>query len=313
MRNLKILLVTKGALCMPVQLGEHRWELGSKYLTRLESSNDLLDDPSALKERFAAQGYLLIRNFHDAQRIAGARSEFVAALHESGCLDPSYPRDKAVMAPGQKSMFWGGSAAQLQSQFPTFLEVASSPRTMTFFSDLLAGPALTYDYKWPRAVASGVSGTGLHYDVVFMGRGTKDVLTMWTPLEDVPLDHGPLALCLGSQHFERVKNTYGQMDVDRDNIEGDFSHDPMEMVEEFGGIWATSAFRAGDMLVFGMFMMHVSLRNATPSYRISADTRYQRADEPVDERWMGQSPKGHYAWGKTPMKPMGDARTEWGL
>lgn len=125
--------------------------------------------------------------------------------------------------------------------------------------------------------------------------------------------HGPLALCLGSQRFERVKAPYGQMDVDRDNIEGDFSHDPMEMVEKFGGIWATSEFHAGDMLVFSMFMMHVSLVNPTPSYRISADTRYQRADEPVDERWVGEPCKGHYAWGKTPMKSMHDARQEWGV
>lgn len=297
---------------MDVRVGEHRWEMGGEYLTQLQSSNDILDNPSALRERLATQGYLLIRNFHDAQRIDDARREFVTALYESGHLDGSHPRNQAVMAPGQKSVFWGGSAAQLQSKFPAFLEVVNSPRTMSFFSALLAAPALTYDYKWPRAVASGGS-TGLHYDIVFMGRGTKDVFTMWTPFEDVPLDHGPLALCLGSQCFERVKATYGHMDVDRDNIEGHFSYDPLEMVEKFGGRWATSEFHAGDILVFGMFMMHASVVNTSASYRISADTRYQRADEPVDERWMGASPLGHYAWGKTPVKSVEASRNEWGV
>lgn len=191
--------------------------------------------------------------------------------------------------------------------------MVNDPAVLDFFERLLGGPAITYDYKWPRAVARD-GNTGAHYDIVYMGRGTPNVYTMWTPYSDLPLEMGTLAMCLGSQHFEKIKETYGRMDVDRDNVaKGWFSEDPVEIIDTFGGQWATTSFEAGDMIIFGMFMMHASLNNTTNRYRISSDTRYQLAAEPVDERWIGAKPKGHYAWNKTPSKTIEAARKEWGV
>jgi hypothetical protein len=56
----------------------------------------------------------------------------------------------------------------------------------------------------------------------------------------VPLEHGPLALLVGSHRFERVKETYGKMDVDRDHVTGWFSNDPIDLVDTFGGQWRTA-------------------------------------------------------------------------
>ena len=123
------------------------------------------------------------------------------------------------------------------------MDVVNSPGVLDFFGRLLGGAAMTYDYKWPRAVARG-GNTGAHYDVVYMGRGTKDLYTMWTPFGDIPLEMGTLAMCLGSQHFTKIKQTYGEMDVDRDNVAtGWFSEDPVEIVDRYGGQWATTALK----------------------------------------------------------------------
>lgn len=298
---------------MEVQFGKHTLTMGGKYLTELRSSNDILDDAMALKSRLDEDGYLFIRGFHDRDLVTKAREELLLTLQSMGRLDSNFPSTTGVIGLDNKSAMWGGSAEQLSPEFPSFLQVVNSPRVMEFFARLLGGPVLTYDFKWPRAVGNGGS-TGAHYDIVYMGRGTKNVYTMWTPFDDIPLERGTLAMCLGSQHFEKIKETYGQMDVDRDNIAtGWFSDDPVEIVDLFGGQWATAAFAAGDMIVFGMFMMHASLLNTTNRYRLSADTRYQLAAQPVDERWMGSRPKGHYAWGKTPPKSVEDARKEWGV
>jgi ectoine hydroxylase-related dioxygenase (phytanoyl-CoA dioxygenase family) len=69
----------------------------------------------------------------------------------------------------------------------------------------------------------------------------------------------------------------------------------------------------GDALIFGMFTMHGSLNNTTQSFRVSCDTRYQRADEPVDERWIGDNPIAHYAWTQGDTVPMQEARKRWGV
>jgi len=103
------------------------------------------------------------------------------------------------------------------------------------------------------------------------------------------------------------------MDVDRDKVTGWFSNDPQEITDEFGGQWATTEFNAGDVLIFGMYMMHASLTNTSNRFRISSDTRYQRADAPVDERWVGEKPKGHYGWQVGKTVDMAEARKEWGV
>ncbi|OIB04771.1 phytanoyl-CoA dioxygenase [Paenibacillus sp. LC231] len=298
---------------MKVTIGQRELEWGGKYLTELRDCNDILEEPGALRNRLQEDGYLLIRGFHKRDQVLNARMEFLRKLEAMGRLDPHALVEDGVIGAENKSGMWGGGTEQSQPDFPQFLDVVNSPAVLDFFGRLLGGPAMTYDYKWPRAVAHG-GNTGAHYDVVYMGRGTKNLYTMWTPFGDIPLEMGTLAMCLGSQHFTKIKQTYGEMDVDRDNIAtGWFSEDPVEIVERYGGQWATTAFEAGDAIIFGMYMMHTSLNNSTNRYRISADTRYQLASEPVDERWIGRKPKGHYAWGRTPQKSVAEARKEWGV
>ncbi|WP_211746211.1 phytanoyl-CoA dioxygenase family protein [Paenibacillus sp. Marseille-Q4541] len=299
---------------MKVTIGQRELEMGSKYLTELRSSNDILEDTEALKNRLNEDGYLLIRGFHDRERVMSARMDFLLKLQSMGRIHPDAPLEEGrISDEGNKGGMWGGSAEELQTDFPHFLEVVNHPSVMSFFDRLLDGKSMTYDFKWPRAIAQG-GNTGAHYDVVYMGRGTKNVYTMWTPFGDTPLEMGTLAMCLGSQHYDKIKQTYGEMDVDRDNIAtGWFSEDPVEIVDKYGGQWATTSFEAGDAIIFGMYMMHTSLNNETNRFRISSDTRYQLASEPADERWVGRKPKGHYAWGQTPQKTVADARKEWGV
>ncbi|MGQ9881453.1 MAG: phytanoyl-CoA dioxygenase family protein [Armatimonadota bacterium] len=238
------------------------------------------------------------------------RRVIVQNLATNGQIDTSHPLDEAAIAPGARGAFLGGAKALTHT--PEFLAVVESPELMQFFSDFLGAPAMTFSYKWIRAVGTG-DFTGAHYDIVYMGRGTTNLYTVWTPLGDVSFEKGPLAILEASHRLEKLKQTYGRMDVDRDNVAGWFSNDPVELVEQFGGRWLTTEFEMGDALIFGMFTMHASLNNVTSSYRLSCDTRYQRADEPADERWIGENPIGHYAWGKGQTVSMEEARKRWGI
>ncbi len=294
---------------MKVSMGQRELEMGGKYLGALRDSTALLEDYGALHARLEEEGYLLLRGLHDPATIRRGRRAVLENLAANGQIDPTHPLDEAVIAPGGRGSFLGGARAITRS--PEFLAVVESPRLMGFFEGFLGAPATTFPYKWLRAVGHG-GNTGAHFDVVYMGRGTSRLYTVWTPLGDVPLELGPLAVLTGA-NLDRVKQTYGRMDVDRDNVEGWFSKDPVELVERYGGRWLTGEFAAGDAMLFGMFTMHGSINNSTHRYRLSCDTRYQRADEPADERWVGEDPKAHYAWGKGQTVPMEDARREWGV
>ena len=74
---------------------------------------------------------------------------------------------------------------------------------------------------------------------------------------------------------------------------GDYSRNPRRVREEFGLRWLTAEFEPGDVVVFSPFTMHGSLDNRSPRFRISIDARYQRAADPIDERWIGERPIAH--------------------
>ena len=295
---------------MKVQMGVRELELGSQYLGELRDCNAIVGNLDALRQRMAEDGYLLIRRFHDPERVKAARRVLLENLAANGQIDTRYPLDEGVIAEGARGAFLGGAKAVTHT--PEFLAVVESPEVMQFFTDFLGAPAITFNYKWLRAVGKD-EFTGAHYDIVYMGRGTTNLYTVWTPLGDVPLEKGPLAILEGSHRLEKLKETYGRVDVDRDRLEGWFSNDPVEMVDKFGGRWLTTEFEAGDAIIFGMFTMHGSLNNVTNTYRLSCDTRYQRADEPADERWIGENPKGHEVLGKEALESIQEARKRWGV
>ena len=46
--------------------------------------------------------------------------------------------------------------------------------------------------------------TGAHVDRVYMGWGTEELFTMWTPMDDIPVEMGTLAVCEGSHNLQRL-------------------------------------------------------------------------------------------------------------
>ena len=283
--------------------------------TALRDSNDILDDPCALKERITADGYLLIRGLHERETVLTARRQILEKLETKGMLAPDAPLMDGIFNPAYPEPTSTGSMGnKALTRLPAFKAVVEGAPVMDFFKHFLGGEARSFDFKWLRTAGPG-SGSPIHYDIVFMGRGTQDLYSCWTPFGDVSLDMGPVVFCLGSNRFEKVRATYGASDVDRDMIEGHFSDDPIEIVEKFGGHWATTTFSAGDVIIFSMFLMHASLVNTSDKIRITADTRYQLASEPIDERWVGERPKGHYAWKQqdAEIESLEVSRQKWGV
>lgn len=306
---------TATATANPIlRLGTRELELGGEHLGELEDASADLGDPAALRRRLDQDGYLLLRGLQDRALVLEARRQLVAELRAAGVADPA--GGPLACAPAAGGRGAGGVERRLAA-CPAFRAVVESDRIRALMAALHGGEALTFSYKWMRVVGPG-DFTGAHYDVVYMGRGSPGLLTVWTPFGDLGHQHGPLALVPGSHRadgYAPVRATYGRMDVDRDRVGGHFSDDPLDVTGRYGGRWATTTFQAGDVLIFGMYLMHMSLANTSTEFRLTADTRWQKAGDAVDERWVGALPKGHYAWHSEPDKvvPMAQKRREWGV
>jgi hypothetical protein len=297
------------------RMGPCSFEAESRYLTlQLRESNEISDDPEALRKRLDEDGFLFIREFHDRNQVLGVRRDILQIMADTGELDPAEPLMEGVINPALKTQATVSTKGRENLKTDSLKRLLYGRRPENFFRKLFVVEPMAFQFQWLRAGGHG-AGSTIHADVVYMGRGTKRLCTIWTPLGDIPPEMGPLVLCLGSHRWERVRTTYGQADVDRDRIPGHFTENPAELVEKFGGRWATAPMRAGDAVIVNMFLLHASLMNTTNRYRISVDARWQPAGEPMDDRWSGDRPAGHSELWKpgAQLEPLAVSRAKWGV
>ena len=278
-------------------------------LGTLRESQTLLGDMAALHAQMVEDGYLLLRGLIDRKKVRQARETILHYMYEQNVLTPDAPILEGVMPKGGR-----GAKMRRIAYHEDVSNVLEASELFDFFAAYFGEAALTFQYKWLRAVGNE-QYTGAHYDFVHMGRGSGQLHTVWIPFGDTTVDHGTLAVCRGSHNlpsFARIRDTYGRMDVDRDGIDSWFTKDPMEIVENFGDEWQTSEFFIGDVILFGMHTMHASTTNLTNRFRLSCDVRFQPASEPADNRWVAGGP-GHTVHGIKELGPMEQARAKWGL
>lgn len=273
----------KKEMVFPTQIGE------------LRESNKLIGNIVALNARMKDDGYLLFRSFHDPDLVMEARKKILSSISQNKTI-----------------------SMNKIAKSPEVIRILESPNLFKLFNDFYGEPAITFDFKWLRAVEPDAY-TGIHYDNVYMGRGSKRLLTAWTPFGNTPPDLGTLAVCVGSHKsaFQKLQKTYGQIDVDRDEIRGGgwFSHDPDEISRKFGGEWKTAHFNAGDIIIFGMLTLHCSTRNLTNQPRLSCDTRFQPISDKTDDRWYGPNQTGHTLFGNesSSAETIEEAKKRWGV
>jgi hypothetical protein len=287
----------------------------SAELGELRDANSLLGDGPALRRRMDEDGYLLLRGLIDREKVLRARQTILEYMDEHEGLEPgSRPLDGVMGQYGKSVGLMGKKAITHTDPVRVVLE---GEQLFGLFEQLFGEPARTFDYKWLRAVGNE-QFTGCHYDVVYMGQGSSNLHTTWIALGDIPVHQGTLAVCEGSHNaagFQKLRDTYGRADVDRDKLTGWFSEEPREIIEKFGGQWKTAAFQAGDVLIFGMYMLHASTTNVTDRWRLSCDVRFQPARDPVDSRWVGKNPVNDHnltsARGEN--ASFASRRAEWGV
>lgn len=280
----------------------------------LTDCTPMLADAAALRRHMREEGYLLLRGLLNREEVQAARLSMVERLAEQGHIDLTSPLNEAKAAPETRVAF----KPDIARNNPLVHKVVYDGPLMVFFAHFLGGPVRHFDYTWIRAVAPGLS-TPPHMDVVYMGRGTKKLYTAWTPYGDIPRAMGGLMVLEHSHLNQRLVNGYGAKDVDQfcenrvgsgytkmgggGNISpgGWLSRDPVTLRQRVGGRWLTTDYHLGDVLIFSVFLVHCSLDNNTDRIRLTSDTRYQLAAEPVDERWIGENPIAHGPEGKQGM------------
>lgn len=289
----------------------HELDMSDDAFGFVRSSADCLGNVAELRRRLEEDGYLYIPGFFDPALIMAARASVCERLAADGWLDPAYPAIEGIGCPGKVTNYRG----DLAKNNAAIERVVYGPELLGFYADLVGEPVRHFDYTWFRALSRG-QGSTPHCDLVYMGRGTHELLTCWIPYGDTSLDMGGVMLLEGSHKKSGRIKTYLEVDVDAycENrpkevekvvTQGGWSHpgflskNPATLREKLGGRWLTAPeWKAGDFITFGMTLVHGGLDNQTDRMRLSSDTRYQRASQPIDERWVGANPIANTRAGK---------------
>lgn len=262
----------------------------------LEDSTPLLNDVAALRARMEEVGYLFLRGYLDRAAVMAARQEVCRRLAAQGLIDTTHPVIEAAALPNMPVPY---DPPTLTGDNEPLRRVLYDGRMITFYESFLGGPISHYDYTWFRAMSPWQPATLPHCDVVYMGRGTQNLYTSWTPIGDAPLKEGPLCVIPRSNRIQKLRDNYCQTDVDRlctnhrladgrprSQSPGSLSQRPVQLRRNLGLPFLSTNFEAGDLLVFSIFTIHCGLDNHGVRVRLSSDSRYQSSSEPQDERWI---------------------------
>ena len=299
-------------MAQTVFLGDHELTFPGPHLGVLRDCNAVLDSAEGLQEQIAADGYLLVRGLIDKEKIVAGRRAILEYANGNG-KDEVFKSNTDIM----EAIAGGGSPGRTMgtpavTHHPDVQAVLEGDELFKFFRTFFDGDTRTFDYKWLRFIRPD-AWSGPHFDFVYMGRGSEQLHTCWVPFGDVPATMGTLAVLVGSHNlpsFAPIRDTYGKTDVDRDGTPGHFGRVPMEISEKYGGEWQTADFEMGDVIIFTMHTMHTSTKNLSNRWRISCDIRFQPAEHPIDERWVGKNPISHTGSQKISFE---EAKKAWGL
>jgi hypothetical protein len=264
-------------------------------LAPFRDSTHSLTQPDSLQVRLAEDGYVFVRGVVPVETIAAARREVFSRLAEvdeieapceQGIFSGRSQRLERVASPGE---FW-----QSVSEGPALRTATHGEAMQQFMSNLAGEPARAYDFIFLRP---GVPGrfTFLHYDFPFFSRGTRNVVTSWMAIGDIPTTEGPLFVLENSHRFDDLIAGAERMDYDSAySPQVQMTDNAIEFARQRRSRLLTENFEPGDVIVFGMTTMHGSFDNVSPinRTRLSVDVRWQPAAEPIDERYVGPNPAG---------------------
>lgn len=273
----------------------------------LRHSQDALGDFAELRTRLREDGYLYLPGFYDRGEVMNVRRAILRQLADMGYLKAGTPVEDGVFDPGNPPPAQA-RAHPLDQNNPAVRNLLFGRPTMDFYAGLFGVEAAHFDFTWFRTKGTG-HGSDVHCDVVYMGRGSRKLLTMWTPLGDIDPRMGGLTILQGSHRKGDLLEGYLNRDVDQycanredasayatgeKGWNGSLSKNPLAIQNKFQARWLTAPeFRMGDALIFGMTLVHGSLDNQTDLVRLSVDNRYQPSNEPIDPRWVGETVIGH--------------------
>jgi len=240
------------------------------------------EDTAALRSRLTEDGYLALRGVAPADLALRVGRDIFELCLEAGWLDPNAEITEGRWSGGD--VHTEGEPAHMELykrvvQLSSFNAFPQQPVFIELVSRLLGETAFNHNLRIARIIFphNTSQSTAPHQDHRYIP-GTAEVLTIWTPLSDCPIDLGVLAILCGS-------NRLGMIEHSRDSSKkfAGMAVRDEQWAGETDLHWVAGDMKLGDIIVFHSESVHKALPNLTDDrMRLSLDNRYQGVSNPVN-------------------------------
>ena len=251
-----------------------------------------------LRNSLNKNGIIILRNLFPIKDVLNARYDILTKYLSDYIEIDEDDKDitmKAKLKQNESSTFPSllNKALQIIENTKTVKHILENDKLFKIISILLESEhIITTKYKWLRSVEPS-KFTGLHMDKMYMGLGFKGMLSIWIPIGDISISDGSLIWSYGSHKCVKWKKylesiNYGDPNkLNKDGTTSGWITDKLgdyKFKHEHNGLFCTTDFKAGDVAIFGLDLIHQTLRNDSECYRISCDTRWQPICQELDHR-----------------------------
>jgi hypothetical protein len=257
----------------------------------MRDSTRWLHTPSVLRDRFQRDGYVLLRGVLDRRRVMDLRAGYFARF-DTALLAPGTTGEQGIFSgalPGSLPTYgFAGHPAYDLVRSASFDAFTRDPRFLTIAETLLSGPVELVPRRIVRHFHRGAPrASRAHVDYDYMDHGGDQLVTMWVPLGDCPIECGGLAYLEDSHRVPREWLDRLRSHSDRPSDQRPISNDLALTARTLGSRWLWTDYQAGDIVVHSPHVVHASFDDTSEVMRLSADLRFRRQDCTPDERWNG--------------------------
>ena len=257
----------------------------------MRESSALIDDPEAMREQFQKDGYVYLKGVVDRDQVMALRAKYFSMFDSSYLQEGTTPEQgifSGKLPAGLPGHGVAGHPAHTLVRTKEFADFVSNPALARVAKVLLQAEV----FQLPRQILrhfhkDSHMSSRAHTDFVYMDRGSENIVTMWLPIGDCPVESGGLVYLEGSATIPQSDlSVLKSVRTDRPGDARPISHDLGWTADQLGGNWLYANYEAGDIAVHSPHLVHASLDTTTDAMRMSADIRFLPTTVEPDPRWL---------------------------
>ncbi|NCX95313.1 MAG: phytanoyl-CoA dioxygenase [Chitinophagia bacterium] len=240
---------------------------------------------------YRENGYVLLKNVLPQKEVLRVRECYFNLFDPSMFKEGTHPADGIFSGEFQFSPYEHGHPKHPAAEFvksEEFIHLTSHPVLQEIASLILEGDVTELPRRPIRQFYNNTHiATKAHCDYTYLDKGTDNIITIWLPLGNVPLDTGGL-IYLKDSHKMNIGYLKQHFNSHLTDIRADdrpITPNLKALADYAHSKWLFTEYEAGDIILHSPHLIHATTDCNTDYMRLSTDIRFAKATGNIDPRW----------------------------